>query len=280
MACMPVLARTTESEPDMINEIEKAIHLKAKLRSGDCCIGAQIALSDPAIAEIFGRAGFDWMVVDTEHAANSIETVKVMLQAAAATPAVLLARPLRLDPDEIRRFLDIGSPGVLCPFINSGSEATRLVEACRYPPFGIRGWSPRRASVYGFDADEYLEKASDAMLCVPIIESVQAVERIDEIVSVDGIDAVTVGPMDLSMSLGCFKNFQDEIYINAVEAVRTACRRHGKAMGTGCYSLEHARACASQGDGLLLIAGDDGYLASESRRCIAELRTAIFAETR
>jgi 2-keto-3-deoxy-L-rhamnonate aldolase RhmA len=262
----------------MINELEKASRLKQKLRAGQCCLGAQIALCDPVVAEIFGRAGFDWMVVDTEHAAHNIETVKWMLQAAAATPAVLLARPLKLDADEIRRYLDMGSPGVLCPFVNTGSEATRLVEACRYPPAGIRGWGPRRASVHGFDSDEYLAKAADAMLCIPIIESAQAVERIDEIVRVEGIDAVSVGPMDLSMSLGCFRNFEASIYTSAVDTVRAACKRHGKAMGTGCYSLEHAKACARQGDALLLVAGDDGYLASESRRCIEEMRSVARKE--
>jgi 2-keto-3-deoxy-L-rhamnonate aldolase RhmA len=259
----------------MINEIEKAIRFKTRLRSGETLIGAQIGLTDPAVAEIFGRAGFDWMVVDTEHAPNTIETVRRMLQAAAATPGLLLARPQKLDLDEIRRFLDIGSPGVLCPFINDGAEASRLVEFTRYPPAGVRGWGPRRAVNYGFDADEYLAKADGAMLCIPIIESRDAVEHIDEIVAVEGIDAVCVGPMDLSMSMGCFKKFDDPRFISAIETIRAACKRHGKVMGTGCYSLDFAKECARQGDGLLLVAGDDGYLASESRRCLAELRAAF-----
>src|SRR5712692_9942330 len=109
---------------------------------------------DPAVAEIFGRAGYDWLLVDTEHSANNPVTVRSMLQAAAHTPAVLLARPLRLDIGEISRFLDLGSPGIICPFINNGEEALRLVQICRYPPAGIRGYGPRRGSVYWLDADE------------------------------------------------------------------------------------------------------------------------------
>ncbi|MGH9162710.1 MAG: HpcH/HpaI aldolase family protein [Vicinamibacteraceae bacterium] len=262
-----------------MNEIEQAITFRAKLRNGECRLGAQISLSDPAIVEILGRAGFDWMVVDTEHAAQNIETVKQMLRTAMATSAVLLVRLLRLDPDEIRRYLDIGSPGVLCPFINNGSEAARLVEYCRYPPIGIRGWGARRVAVCGFDADEYLTTANNAVLCIPIIESAAAIEQIDDIVSVDGIDAVTVGPMDLSMSLGCFRQFDDPLYVAAVETVRSACKRHGKVLGTGCYSVEHAKECARRGDGLLLIAGDQEYLASESRRCIGEMRTVLMTKT-
>jgi 4-hydroxy-2-oxoheptanedioate aldolase len=258
----------------MANEIEKAIRFKAKLRSGECCIGAQLGLTDPAVVEIFGRAGYDWISVDVEHAPFTIEMVKLMLQVAVGTPTVLLARPQKLDYDEIGRYLDIGSPGVMCPFINRREEAARLVEYCHYPPGGNRGWGPRRAVSYGLDADEYLAKANAAMLCFPIIETPEAVEHIDEILSVDGIDAVVMGPMDLSMSLGCFKKFDDPLFTSAFETVRAACRRHGKVMGTGCYNLDFARACARQGDGLLLVASDDGYLASEARRCLGEVRAA------
>ena len=131
----------------MANEIEKALRFKARLRAGECLIGAQLGLTDPSIAEIFGNAGYDWISLDTEHAPHGIDTLKHMLQAAASTSAVLLARPRKLDLDEIRLYLDTGSPGVMCPFINSGEEAVRLVEFCRYPPAGIRGWGPRRAVI-------------------------------------------------------------------------------------------------------------------------------------
>ncbi len=257
---------------NVIIELEKARKLKAKLKAGEVCLGAQIAFSDPAVAEILGRAGYDWLVVDTEHSANTTVTVRAMLQAAASTNAVLLARPIRFDPDEIRRFLDLGSPGVFCPFINTGQEAQKLVEACRYPPAGIRGYGPRRASVYGFDADEYFSDANDALICIPIIESKLSVENIDEIVGVEGIDAVCIGPMDLSISLGAFKGFEHSGYLEAHEKVRQACRKHKKAMGTACYSLDHARRCAAQGDQLLLVGGDDHYLSAEARRWVEALR--------
>jgi 4-hydroxy-2-oxoheptanedioate aldolase len=142
----------------LIRELEKARQFKRKLKPNQVCLGAQIALSDPAVAEIFERAGFDRLVIDTEHSAQSLLTVQSLLQAATATDTVALARPLRLDADEIRRFLDLGSPGVLCPLINSGEDARLLVNACRYPPAGIRGWAPRRAARYGFDTAEYIDR--------------------------------------------------------------------------------------------------------------------------
>jgi 2-keto-3-deoxy-L-rhamnonate aldolase RhmA len=256
----------------MIDQLEKAKHLKEKLRAGEPCLGAQIALNDPAVAEIFGFAGFDWLVVDTEHAANTVFTVRAMLQAAAATPAVMLARPLRLDADEIRRFLDLGAQGILCPFINSGDEAQAFVKACRYPPAGIRGYGPRRAGAYGFEATEYFERANDCLMCIPIIESKEGVENIQAIVEVDGIDGVCIGPMDLSISLGVFQQFRHPVYLDAVKRVHEACRKSGKAMGTGCLSLEDARSCVSAGYGVLLVGGDDAYLSSESRRWLQSLR--------
>lgn len=256
----------------MTRELVKAREFKAKLKSGKLCVGAQLALSDPAVAEIFGNAGYDWLVVDTEHAASDPPTVRAMLQAAQHTSAVVLARPARLDPDVIRRFLDLGSPGVLCPFINTGEEARSLVQACRYPPAGIRGYGPRRAGAYGLEADDYFREANDLMLCIPIIESKLAVENIEDIVSIEGIDGVSVGPMDLSISLGCFKEFESPVYLETVERVRQACKKHKKAMGTGCYSLEHARQCMASGDTLLLVAGDDQFLAAEARRCLSALQ--------
>jgi 2-keto-3-deoxy-L-rhamnonate aldolase RhmA len=256
----------------LIPSLVKAREFKAKLQRGEVCWGAQIALSDPAVAEIFGRAGFDWLVIDTEHTANTTQVVRAMLQAAEHTAAVALARPLRLDAGEIRRFLDLGSPGVLCPFINNGEEAARLVAACHYPPQGIRGYGPCRAGEYGLDGHEYMGVVKEAMLCIPIIESRAAVENIEEIVATEGIHAVCVGPMDLSISLGYFREFESSTYTDAVEKVRQACKKYKKAMGNGCYSLEHARQCAAQHDGLLLVGGDDLFLANESTRSLSVLR--------
>lgn len=256
----------------MIRELEKARRFKNQIRRGEPRLGVQIGLADPAVVEILGRVGYDWLLVDTEHAASNTLTVQAMLQAGGQTEALVLARVLRLDVDEIRRFLDIGSPGIVCPFINSGEDARKLVSACRYPPQGSRGYGPRRAGIFGFDATEYFQTANDAILCIPIIESKEAIEKIEEIVATDGIDMVMVGPVDLSISLGVFMQYDHSKYVAAVEKVNQACRKHGKAMGTGCYSLEHARRCAAAGDQLLLIGGDDSFMAAEARRVLEAVR--------
>lgn len=239
----------------MTSELEKARSLRKKLLGGQMALGTQIALRDPTVVEIFGRAGFDWLVINTEHSAHSIETVKAMLQAGVHTEAVVLVRPLRLDPRKIQLYLDLGSPGVLCPFIEDGASARALVDATRYPPDGSRGYGPRRASGYGFDGEAYFRDANESMLCIPIIESRTGVENIDNIVSVDGIDGVTIGPADLSIDLGVFGQYESDRYLRAVDRVRHACSRHGKASG----------------DTLLLVGGDDLALRESATAMIAAL---------
>ncbi len=256
----------------MLPELEKARKLKEKLKAGEVCFGVQLGLSDPGVVEIFGNAGYDWLLVDTEHSATSLPQTRAMLQTGVYTNAVVLTRPLVFNPDEIRRFLDNGSPGLVCPFINNGEEARRLVEACRYPPQGIRGHGPRRAGLYFNDADEYFRSANDAILISPIIESQEAIDNIDDIMSVDGIDAPVVGPNDLSISLGIFQEFDHPRYQAAIEQVREACRKYGKAMGGSCLNLEHAAECIAKGDQFLLVTGDDLALAAEARRVLERLK--------
>jgi len=256
----------------MTRELEKARALKRRLRDAEVVLAAQIGLNDPAVVEILGDAGFDVLVVDAEHAPHSPENMQAMLQAGMAGDAVVLARPPRLDPDLIRLYLDIGSPGVLCPFIETREQAERLVSACRYPPAGARGFGPRRAGRFGAAAADYFESANDSVVCIPIIESAAAIENIDEIVSVDGIDTVCIGPVDLSISLGAPMDYVSPAYVAAFASVQEACVRHGKPMGTGAYSLEHARACRDQGVQFLLTFGDDQGLRAAALSTVEALR--------
>ena len=231
--------------------------MKDRLRSAQLTVGAKLSLEDSAVVEIFGRAGYDYVLIDAEHGAATPQVMKSMLQAGQHTDTVVLARAMRLDVELIRLYLDLGSPGVACPFINTEEEAKRLVAACRYPPEGIRGYGPRRAGNYGFDADAYYEQANDSMICIAMIETETAIQNIDQITAVEGLDAVLIGPMDLSIDLGVFGDFSSQKYAEAESRVRDACQTNGTAMGTGCYSMDHAIACRDTGDPLLLALGDE-----------------------
>lgn len=257
----------------MLRELEKARLLKSRLKAGELIVGAQLSLEDSAVVEIFGAAGYDYVLIDAEHGSATAPIVKSMLQAGRHTDTVVLARVLRLDPELIRLYLDLGSPGVACPFIETAAQAQHLVDACRYPPLGIRGYGPRRAGNYGFDADDYFAQANDSMVCIAMIESELAIENASEITAVEGLDGVLIGPMDLSINLGVFEDFESDRYLEAVETVRAACRANGTAMGTGCYSIEHAITCRDTGDSLLLALGDEVALRQGAIATLETLRS-------
>jgi 2-keto-3-deoxy-L-rhamnonate aldolase RhmA len=258
----------------MQHELEKARLLRARLDRGEACLGTQAALLDPAVMEIFGAAGFDWIAIDTEHAAHSPVTVRAMLQAAASTAAVAIVRLLRLNAGEINRMLDLGAGGVLCPFVNTPDAARTLVAAAHYPPHGVRSWGPRRAGGYGLEAGDYETLAREAVICLAMIETAEAVENIDEIAAVDGLTGVIVGGIDLSISLGAREDYDSQRYVDAVAAVREACRAAGTPMGVGCASLEQAERFVRPGDQLLMVGGDDLAIAATSRAIVAGMRSA------
>ncbi len=261
----------------MLRALYKAKRLKDRLYAGEPVLGTQLALQDSASMEIFGRAGFDWASVDTEHSAQSLVTVQAMMQAALGWEVVPFVRPLIFDHDEIRRFLDIGASGLLCPFVETAEDAKRLVDACRYPPRGKRGWNPLRASAYHLADDEYMAAYEESLIVLVIIESKKGAENAEEILAVDGIDGVTVGPMDLSMDLGVFKQWDDPSYIKSVEQIRAGALATGKAHGSGVYDEESAKRAIANKETILLTLSDTGVLGSGATKLGADLRSAIAA---
>ncbi len=259
----------------MLHELEKARFLRQRLDRGEACLGTQAALLDPAVMEIFGVAGFDFVAIDTEHAAHSPVTVRAMLQAAAGTAAVAIVRVLRLNSAEIGRFLDLGAAGILCPFINTADEARELVAATRIPPLGTRSWGPRRAAGYGLENGDYQTLAQESIICLAMIETAEAVANIEEIAAVDGLTGVVVGPIDLSISLGSGKDYESEPFVEAVSRVREACRAASLPMGVGAASLEQTERFVQPGDQILLVGGDDLAVASAAR----EIVTAMGADS-
>lgn len=261
----------------MLRALDKAKRLKERMYAGEPVLGTQLALQDPASMEIFGRVGFDWASVDTEHSAQSLLTVQAMMQAALGWEIVPFVRPLIYDHDEIRRFLDVGASGLLCPFIETAEQAKRLVDACRYPPRGKRGWNPLRASAYHLADDEYMHAYEESLIVLIIIESKLGAENAEEILAVEGIDGVTVGPMDLSMDLGVFRQWDDPAYLAAVGQIREGALANGKPFGSGVYDEESARRAIASKETILLSLGDVNVLANGAHRLAGDLRAAIAA---
>jgi len=209
--------------------------LKAKLKKGEAVTGAFVMMGHPDVAEWLSRVGFDWLLLDQEHAPASYETLQRMMQAMNGSNCVPIVRPQWNDPVVIKRVLDIGAYGVLIPWVNSKEEAEKAVSYCKYPPKGIRGWGPRRAGM--FDPD-YFKTANDEVLVTIQIETQKALDNLDEILSVPGIDACYIGPWDLSVSLGIGvpPDWNAPRYKAAFDRVLEASAKHGKPAGMFCIS--------------------------------------------
>jgi 4-hydroxy-2-oxoheptanedioate aldolase len=204
---------------------------KRALAAGEKQIGLWSSLCSPISAEVLAGAGFDWIVVDTEHAPNETFSVMTQLQAMGGGSATPVVRPAWNDAVMIKRFLDVGATAFLVPMVQSAGEARQAVAATRYPPAGIRGVaSATRANAYGRGRD-YFQRA-DKDICVLVqVETAPALDRLEEIAAVEGVDGVFIGPSDLSAALGHIGNANHPDVQKAILAVPARCAKAGKPAG-------------------------------------------------
>jgi 4-hydroxy-2-oxoheptanedioate aldolase len=207
--------------------------LKQRLRNGENVLGCWSMLGHPTVVEILALAGFDYIVLDHEHGLGSPDTLPAQLQAMSATPAVGVVRVPWNDHVYLKRVLDAGAEAVLIPTINTADEARAAVAGCLYPPRGRRGTaaSSVRASNYGM-APDYVATCPDNLLIACQIESAQAVENIDEILAVEGIDMLLIGPTDLSATIGQMGNIKHPQVAALIGRAEERIKRAGMPMGT------------------------------------------------
>jgi 2-keto-3-deoxy-L-rhamnonate aldolase RhmA len=227
--------------------------------------GTFLNLGSSLTAEIAGRAGFDWLLIDMEHGAGNRHELLLQLQAIESTPAAPIVRIAWNDPVLFKRVLDLGPSGIMVPYIQSAEEARRAVAAMRYPPAGVRGVAlMNRACGFGIDFDEYFQNANSKLLTVVQVETELAIDQADEIADVDGVDVLFVGPLDLSVNMGIPREWAHPRIQAAFDKVATACRKAGKAAGMLLFKGEVERAVA---DGFSFLAiGSDGALAAKGLR--------------
>ncbi len=231
--------------------------LKEKLQKGQVVIGTFVSLGHPDVTETLSRLGFDWLLIDGEHAPLGLETMQMMLQAMNGSNCTPLVRPQWNDMVIIKRILDIGAHGVLVPWVNTKEEAEYAVRACKYPPEGLRGFGPRRAAL--FDPD-YPKTANDEILVVVQIETRKAVSNIDDILSVKGIDACYIGPWDLALSFGFYgPQWDNPQYIEAFDKVVAAAKKWGKPAGMFAVQ-ETIQWAIEKGFTLNTVDDDDSFL--------------------
>lgn len=205
--------------------------LKEKLRKKEIALGSWITLGHPAIAEIMARAGFDWLVVDLEHSVISIEMAGDLIRIIDLCGVAPLVRLTSNDPDQIKRVMDAGAHGIVVPSVNSPEDAARAVAATRYAPRGSRGVGLGRAQGYGVGFQDYLKWQSEGPVVIVMIEHKTAIDQLEEILTIPGVDGFLIGPYDLSCSLGIPGQFEQTEFVNALTRIRETGKRLGCPAG-------------------------------------------------
>jgi 2-dehydro-3-deoxyglucarate aldolase len=205
--------------------------LKKKLRKNVVTVGSWITIGHAAIAEIMAKIGFDWLVIDMEHSAITLHEAQQLIQVIDLCGVTPLVRVGENNPYLIKRVMDAGSYGVMVPMVNTKEDAIKAVNAVKYPPVGTRGVGLARAQGYGMDFERYNNRLNRDSVVIVQIEHIKAVENLDDILSVDGVDAFFVGPYDLSGSLGIPGQLKHPKVIKSLEKVMRVAGRHNVIPG-------------------------------------------------
>jgi 2-dehydro-3-deoxyglucarate aldolase len=246
--------------------------VKQKLKAGKPSVGTWVGMANPDIAEQLSGMGFDWLVFDVEHGVFGFPDVQKMMQGMSrSSDCMPMVRVPFNEPVYFKWAFDVGATGVVVPLVNTKEEAQMAIRAAKYPPMGIRGCGPRRASRYYTEFEPYVKSANDETLVVVMIETQQAVDNVDEILSVEGVDATFVGPDDLSLNLGIFLQKQHPRFKAALEKVLEACKRHGVAPGMHCSQNNISDAIA-QGFQFVALNDDDTFLQMGAQACLEKVR--------
>jgi 2-keto-3-deoxy-L-rhamnonate aldolase RhmA len=205
--------------------------LKEKLRNKQLTLGSWITLGHPAIGEIMAKAGFDWLVVDLEHSVISIEAAGDLIRTIDLCGVAPLVRLTSNNSDQIKRVMDAGAHGIVVPMVNSAAEAAKAVAATRYAPRGTRGVGLGRAQGYGVNFKDYLHWQAEGPVVFVQIEHIDAINRLDEILTEPGVDGFIIGPYDLSCSMGMPGQFERAEFIEAMALIRETAKRLGCPAG-------------------------------------------------
>lgn len=245
--------------------------LKERLSENHTTFGSWITISHPVIAEFLSTLQFDWFVFDQEHSPLDVDTTQVMIQAIADESITPLARVAWNDQVRIKKALDIGAEGLIIPMVNSAADAEQAVRACRYPPEGIRGCGPSRALVMD---PEYLKTANEETLVIIQIESEEAVENVESILTVEGVDAFFLGPVDLSYSFGLRGDLSDSRLQKAIDHVFEVGSRHGLPGGIWQGAGKTIPERVSQGWRMIAVGYDAQYLLEGARTALGRTGAA------
>lgn len=232
---------------------------KTKMTKGQPAFGYALAMGSPVAAEALSNCGIDFILLDTQHGTWGQDSTNMALMAMRTSSAIPMARVARNDYTLIGRLLDEGAMGIVVPMVESPEDAKRAVDAVRLPPTGKRSWGWGGALRYGGDYPDWID---DQIFLAVQLESINAVENAEAIMSVDGVDGCWAGPADMALSMGIDPRnaAEDDRHAKALEKVVEACRNTGKAAGLACPTPEDARRRADQGFQYLTAGADMSFM--------------------
>ena len=234
---------------------------RARLLQGDLLIGTMITLTAPEVAEIMAEVGFDWLFLDAEHSVFEAREIQAALQAAGATPCVVRL-PIAAEVP-IKKALDVGAAGIIAPQVNSAAQAEQIVRMAKYAPAGARGVGIGRAHRYGLKLREYIADANQRTAVIVQAEHIDAVRNIESIARVEGVDAVLIGPYDLSASLGRLGQVDHPDVTQAIDRVTEVCLQAGVRLGIFGVSADAVKPYIARGY-TLIVAGVDTMLLGQA----------------
>jgi 4-hydroxy-2-oxoheptanedioate aldolase len=241
---------------------------------GGAAVNGWLAIPNSFSAETMAHQGWDTLTIDLQHGVVDYATMLPMLQAISTTPTVPLVRVPWLEPGILMKTLDAGAYGVICPMVNTADDAAKLVAWTHYAPQGTRSFGPVRALLYG--GADYPQHANDTIVTFAMIETAQALDNLDKILAVEGLDAVYIGPSDLSLSLGCRPTFDDldPKAAQAVDHIVARAKAHGVVAGIHNGSPEAARARIAKGFQFVTVSSDARLMAAGAQQVVAAMRAA------
>ena len=248
--------------------------MKNKLRQAlldrKVTLGAWIQIGHPACAEIFARAGFDWVCVDLEHGAIDLETMTDIFRTLAGADCVPVARLPLNDPVWIHRSLDAGARALIIPMVKTAQEAEAAVSEAKYPPRGVRGFGYCRANMHGMDFSTYIATANDEIAMIMQIEHQDAIANLDAILDVPGVDGLFIGPLDLSGSMGITGQMEHPDMVAALNKYLAACAAHKSSAGMHIVrpNADNIKQALAKGYSLIALGLDNVFLDDSSKACL------------
>lgn len=249
--------------------------LTEKLKSGQTAIGSHISLYDSTVTEIMGDVGFDYLWIDTEHTAISLESLRQHLTAARATGVSAIVRVPEVSQVKAKPILEMGPEGIIFPQVNSYEQALEAVQACMYPPKGNRGWGPRQAMHFGVDItlDEYLSTANNVLKILQF-ENIAAYKDLDKILTIEDLDVVMLGPCDLASSMGHVGDWHHPEVEVIVDELFEKCHKAGKKIGVsyGLCDAEEMMRYQRRGVDMISIAAETDFIVSGSKKLYSTMK--------